>query len=105
MSGGNLSAHWIMPHCRITACTNLGQHQNTRAKCHFSEGENIVMSTDRELQAKLLKEIYQLDVRRRKLENDMRILDTVNKSLQETAALREIEAFKRRLLLAKFSSH
>ncbi|HZA53696.1 MAG TPA: hypothetical protein VE616_05565 [Candidatus Udaeobacter sp.] len=63
------------------------------------------MSTDRELQAKLLKEIYQLDVRRRKLENDMRILDTVNKSLQETAALREIEAFKRRLLLAKFSSH
>ncbi len=63
------------------------------------------MSADKELQARLLKEIYELNARRRKLEDAIRSLDAVNKSLQETAALRDIEAHKRqRPLLAKLSS-
>jgi len=63
------------------------------------------MSVDKELQARLLKEIYELNARRRKLEDAIRSLDAVNKSLQETAALRDIEAHKsQRPLPAKLSS-
>ena len=63
------------------------------------------MSVDKALQARLLKEMYELNARRRKLEDAIRSLDAVNKSLQETAALRDIEAHKsQRPLPAKFSS-
>jgi hypothetical protein len=63
------------------------------------------MSADTELQARLLKEIYELHARRRKLEDAIRSLDAANNSLQETAALRDIDAHKsERPLPAKFSS-
>ncbi len=61
---------------------------------------------DRELQAGLLKEMYELNARKRKLEDDIRSLDAANNSLQETAALRDIEAYKsQRPQHAKLSSH
>jgi hypothetical protein len=63
------------------------------------------LSTDEELQARLLKAINELSARKQKLEDDIRKLDTVNKSLQEMAAVREIEAYKTQCRLApKFSS-
>ena len=63
------------------------------------------MLTDKELQARLLAEIYELSARKKKLEDDIRNLEAVNKSLQETAALREIETYKRqRPLSVKLSS-
>jgi hypothetical protein len=62
-------------------------------------------STDKELQARLLKEIYELSARKQKLEDDIRNLDAVNKSVQERAALRDIEAYKsQRPLSAKLFS-
>jgi hypothetical protein len=45
------------------------------------------VSTDEELQARLLKAIYELSARKQKLEDDIRKLDAVNKSLQEMAAV------------------
>jgi len=63
------------------------------------------MSADKGLQARLLKEIYELNARRRKLEDAIRTLDVVNNSLQEAAALRDIDAQKsQRPLPAQFSS-
>jgi hypothetical protein len=64
------------------------------------------VSTDKELQARLLRESYELSARKQKLEDDIRNLDAVNNSLQEMAALREMEAYKgQRPLSAKTSSH
>jgi hypothetical protein len=63
------------------------------------------VSTDEELQARLLKAIYELSAKKQKLEDDIRKLEAVNKSLQETAALREIEAYKNQQRLSpKLSS-
>jgi uncharacterized protein YlxW (UPF0749 family) len=71
----------------------------------FSKGDKMPVSTDRELQATLLKEIYELYARKQKLEDHIRKLDAVNNSLQEMAALRDIEARKSQLFLsAKLSS-
>ena len=62
-------------------------------------------TTDKELQARLLKEIYEMSARKQKLEYDIKNLDAVNKSLQETAAQREIEDYKsQHPLPAKLSS-
>jgi hypothetical protein len=64
------------------------------------------LSTDRELQARLLKESYELYARKQKLEDDIRKLDAVNSSLQAMAALQDIEAHKnQRLVSAKLPSH
>jgi hypothetical protein len=64
------------------------------------------VSTDRELQARLLKESYELYARKQKLEDDIRKLDAVNSSLQAMAALQDIEAHKnQRLVSAKLPSH
>jgi len=52
------------------------------------------MSADKGLQDRLLKEIYELNARRWKLEDAIRSLDAVNNSLQEAAALRDIDAHK-----------
>ena len=63
------------------------------------------MSADKGLQDRLLKEIYELNARRWKLEDAIRSLDAVNNSLQEAAALRDIDAQKsQRPLPAQFSS-
>ena len=51
-------------------------------------------SPDKELQARILKESHELSARKQKLEDDIRDLDAVNKSLQEAAAARDIKAYK-----------
>jgi hypothetical protein len=62
-------------------------------------------SADRELQARLLKETSELYARKKKLEDAIRSADAVTMSLQQTAALQDIEAYKRHHpLLAKLSS-
>src|SRR6266403_1796500 len=63
----------------------------------FSKGDKMLVSTDtidRELQARLLKETSDLYARKQKLEADIRSLDAVNNSIQDTEALRDIEAHK-----------
>jgi uncharacterized protein YlxW (UPF0749 family) len=52
------------------------------------------LSTDRDLQARLLKEASDLYARKQKLEDKIRNLDAVNNSLHRTEALRDIEAHK-----------
>jgi hypothetical protein len=52
------------------------------------------LSTDRDLQAKLLKETSDVYARKHKLEDKIRALDLLNNSLQDTAAIRDIEAHK-----------
>ena len=52
------------------------------------------LSTDRELQAGLLKETSDVYARKQKLEDKIRNLDVLNNSLQDTAAIRDIEAHK-----------
>lgn len=52
------------------------------------------ISSDTELQARLLRETSDLYARKQKLENDIRNLDAVNNSIQDTAAIRDIEAHK-----------
>jgi hypothetical protein len=65
----------------------------------------MLQSADRELQARLLKETCELYARKQKLEDAIRSVDAVTMSLQQTAALRDIEAYKRhRPLPAKLSS-
>lgn len=61
----------------------------------------MVESADRELQAMLLKEISELDARKQKLEDAIRRVDEVTRSLQQTAALRDIEAHKGKLPLRR----
>ena len=61
----------------------------------FSREDKMLHSADRELQARLLKEISELYARKQKLEDDIRNLDAATNSLQKTAALRDIEAYKR----------
>ena len=60
-----------------------------------SQGRNkMPLSTDRDLQAKLLNETSDLYARKQQLEDKIRNLDLLNNSLQDTAAIRDIEAHK-----------
>jgi hypothetical protein len=52
------------------------------------------LSTDRDLQARLLKETSDLYAKKQQLEDKIRNLDVLNNSLQATAAIRDIEAHK-----------
>jgi hypothetical protein len=52
------------------------------------------LSTDRELQARLLKETSDVYARKQQLEDKIRALDVLNNSLQDTDAIRDIEAHK-----------
>ena len=63
----------------------------------------MLQSADRELQARLLKEISELYARKQKLEDDIRSVDAATLSLQQTAALRDIEAHKGQLSAAPAS--
>jgi hypothetical protein len=56
------------------------------------------MSTfaDRELQARLLREMQDVNARKRKLEEDIRTVDAENKLLIEKAARRDIDAYRNR---------
>jgi hypothetical protein len=59
-----------------------------------SRGDKMLQSADRELQARLLKEISELYARKQKVEDAIKGLEAVTKSLQQMAALRDIEAHK-----------
>jgi hypothetical protein len=60
-----------------------------------SQGRNkMPLSTDRDLQARLLNETSDLYARKQQLEDKIRKLDVLNDSLQDTAAIRDIEAHK-----------
>ncbi len=54
------------------------------------------VSTDRELQARLLKESSELYARKQQLEDKIRNLDVLSNSLHNTAAIRDIQAYKSR---------
>ncbi len=55
----------------------------------------MLQSADRELQARLLKETSEIYARKQQLEDAIRRVEAVTMSLQQTAALRDIEAHKR----------
>jgi hypothetical protein len=55
---------------------------------------------DTELQARLLREIIDLNEKRRKIETDLRTADVRNKLLIESAARKDIEAYKNRHVVA-----
>jgi hypothetical protein len=57
-------------------------------------------AVDKELQAKLLKETSELYARKQKLEDDIRKIDAVNNSIQDTEALRDIAAHKSQRLVS-----
>ena len=52
------------------------------------------LSTDRDVQARLLKETSDLYARKQQLEDKIRNLDVLNNCVQDTAAIRDIEAHK-----------
>jgi len=56
--------------------------------------------SDTELQARLLREIIDLNEKRRKIEADLRTADVRNKLLIESAARKDIEAYKNRHVVA-----
>lgn len=60
--------------------------------------------SDKEIQAGISKESHELGARKRKLEDDIRHLDEVNKSIQEAAAVRDIEAYKTQRPVPKLAS-
>jgi hypothetical protein len=59
------------------------------------------MSTDSEFEAKLRTESYELSLRKQKLEDDLRRLETLNTSQQEAAALMEIKAYQIQSLMPR----
>ena len=54
----------------------------------------MLQSADKELQARLLKEISELYARKQKVEDAIKSLEAATKSLQQTAAMRDIETHK-----------
>jgi phosphatidylserine/phosphatidylglycerophosphate/cardiolipin synthase-like enzyme len=61
----------------------------------FEGGRKMSMPfADRELQARLLRETYELNERRLKLESAIRAVDAASKLHLEKAALRDIEAYR-----------
>ena len=51
---------------------------------------------NKEAQARLLRHIIEMDEKKRKLEDDIRTLDSLNKSLMENEARKDIEAYRNR---------
>ena len=54
----------------------------------------MLLSTDRNVPVRLVNETSELYARKQKLEDKIRNLDVLNNSLQDTAAIRDIEAHK-----------
>ena len=52
--------------------------------------------TDREFQARLLREIQEVNAKKRKLEEDIRTVDAVSKLLIDNAARQDIDAYRDR---------
>jgi hypothetical protein len=67
-------------------------------------GERMSRISDSEHQARLLKETKAASEEKRKLEEDIRIADARNKLLLESAAQKDIEAYKKRSLVAKLGN-
>ena len=51
---------------------------------------------NKEAQARLLRQIMDMAEKKRKLEDDIRTLDSLNKSLMENEARKDIEAYRNR---------
>jgi hypothetical protein len=60
--------------------------------------------SDSEHEALLLKESEAASEKKRKLEKDIRIADARNNLLLETAAQKDIEAYKKRFLVPKLGN-
>ena len=58
----------------------------------------MLLSTDRNVPVRLVNETSELYARKQKLEDKIRNLDVLNNSLQDIAAIRDIEAYKRTYL-------
>jgi hypothetical protein len=51
---------------------------------------------NKEVQATLLRQIFEVNEKKRKLEDYIRTVDSLNKSLMESGARKDIEAYKNR---------
>ena len=51
---------------------------------------------NKEAQERLLRQIVDINEKKRKLEDDIRTLDSLNKSLMENEARKDIEAYRNR---------
>jgi hypothetical protein len=51
---------------------------------------------DREFQARLLREVQEVNAKKRKLEEDIRTVDAVSKLLIDNAARQDIDAYRDR---------
>jgi hypothetical protein len=60
--------------------------------------------SDSEHQAQLLKEISAVSEKKRKLEEEIRIADARSKLLLESAARKDIEAYKKRSVVPKIGN-
>jgi hypothetical protein len=67
-------------------------------------GDRMSKISDSEHEARLLKESKAASEKKRKLEEDIRIADARNNLLLETAAQKDIEAYKKRSLVPKLGN-
>jgi hypothetical protein len=66
--------------------------------------ERMDKISDTELQAKLLRETIQASAKKRKLEEDIETTDARSKLLIESAARKDIEAYKKRRPVSKLGN-
>jgi hypothetical protein len=67
-------------------------------------GDRMSKISDSEHEARLLKESKAASEKKRKLEEDIRIADARNNLLLESAAQKDIEAYKKRSLVPKLGN-
>jgi len=67
-------------------------------------GDRMSKISDSEHEARLLKESKAASENKRKLEEDIRIADARNNLLLESAAQKDIEAYKKRSLVPKLGN-
>jgi hypothetical protein len=64
-------------------------------------GKHMPTLPNKETQTSLLRQIVEMNEKKRKLEDYIRAVDSVNKSLIETEARKDIEAYKNRQARSK----
>jgi hypothetical protein len=69
----------------------------------FGRSEHMQKVPDTELQARVLRETIGASAKMRKLEEDIRTADARSKLLLESAARKDIEAYKKRSPIPKVS--
>jgi hypothetical protein len=62
----------------------------------YDRGKHMPTLPDKEAETRLLRQIVEMNEKKRKLEDNIRILDSQNKSQMETEARKDIEAYKNR---------